>query len=416
MLVQVALAAGVGAVALVGAARLAGPDRGARAAALIAVALLWPLPWLASFWCCSQGSCSRAAPDLRARRQIAHRQLRHGARSDAHRELRRSRDPLACLGAADHGDRIGRDRPPRHLVDPARRPCARGLVEGRFGVDDGLSEGLVERGFLVADQARANYGQTLYSVLASLNLDYVDATLGGEGRRSRVAAALRDTRLARTLREAGYRTVFWPGGYRQLEPAFDGIGGPRLIPSEYQLVLLGRSLPVALAERVSGYSIARSWRSWFVTAQLAAMQPEAGGAPAFHFVHVLSPHPPFVASAEGRSETIFDASGWENKNPGGDYREGYARQVEWLRPQVLAAVDRLLAGGRPWWSYRAITAPASSRLGGPARRATGGSPRDSVGIASARATASRTAARYLAREHVPDRAPETLGADLRPGL
>jgi hypothetical protein len=59
---------------------------------------------------------------------------------------------------------------------------------------------------------------------------------------------------------------------------------------------------------------------------------------------VLSPHPPFVAAAEGRSEPIFDGSHWRQRNPGSDYRGGYAQQVQWLRPHVLAAVDRLLAG------------------------------------------------------------------------
>ena len=87
---------------------------------------------------------------------------------------------------------------------------------------------------------------------------------------------------------------------------------------------------------------------------LGSIGPVAEGPPRFSFVHLVAPHAPFVvgpkgeAVAIGASDTIMDGSFWEARNRGASYRGGYAGQAAWLQPQVLAAVDRILApGARP---------------------------------------------------------------------
>jgi hypothetical protein len=87
---------------------------------------------------------------------------------------------------------------------------------------------------------------------------------------------------------------------------------------------------------------------------LASVRGVTEGPPTFNFLHVVAPHAPFVIGANGEesvtgnADTIMDATSWNEENPGLSYRKGYAGQAIWVQPQILAAVDRILApGARP---------------------------------------------------------------------
>lgn len=228
-------------------------------------------------------------------------------------------------------------------------------LERRFAVPDVLGPGLEKRGFQVARSARANYPQTLYVLASALNLDYVQDVAGqtqvsaGEAR-----AILRANVVAGTLRDAGYETVFWPGGYHRLDPGLEEVHTATFLPTEFHLASMNLWPPVGLWRMATGRSLSAILRSRFTVKTLASLHAVEDGPPTFNFLHVVAPHAPFVLGANGETvhtgnaDTIMDGMHWVGANPGLSYRNGYAGQAAWVQPQVLAAVDRILApGSRP---------------------------------------------------------------------
>ncbi len=228
-------------------------------------------------------------------------------------------------------------------------------LERRYGVEDVLGPGLEKRGFQVARAARANFPQTLYVVASTLNLDYVQTTQGRpEVSREEANALLGANIVATTFRNAGYRTVFWPGGYHRLDPGLDRVQTASFLPTEFHLKSMSRWPPVGIWSMVTGRSLSAIIRHRFSVQTLSSIRGVSGGPPVFNFLHVVAPHPPYVigatgeVAAAGNADTIVDGSVWAEANPGVSYRDGYAGQATWLQPQVLAAVDRILTpGARP---------------------------------------------------------------------
>lgn len=228
-------------------------------------------------------------------------------------------------------------------------------LERRFGIRDVLGPGLEERGFQVAKGARANFPQTLYVLASTLGLDYVPAIAGrAEVSREDVQALLGRNAVAASFREAGYRTVYWPGGFHRLDPGLQHRFTASFLPTEFHLSTIHKWPPVGIWRMATGRSFSAELRHRFLVRTLSSVRAVREGPPSFHFLHVVAPHAPFVvgpggeAVATGNADTVKEGAVWSEANPGVSYREGYAGQATWLQPQVLAAVDRILApGARP---------------------------------------------------------------------
>jgi hypothetical protein len=228
-------------------------------------------------------------------------------------------------------------------------------LERRFGVGDVLGPGLAKRGFQVARASRANYPQTLDVLASTLNLDYVQSVAGRtEVSREEATAFLGANVVASSFRNAGYRTVFWPGGYHRVDPGLDSTHTTTFLPTEYHLWSMNRWPPVGIWRMVTGRSLSAIIRRRYTVRTLASVRGVTEGPPTFNFLHVVAPHAPFVIGANGEesvtgnADTIMDATSWNEENPGLSYRKGYAGQAIWVQPQILAAVDRILApGARP---------------------------------------------------------------------
>ena len=108
------------------------------------------------------------------------------------------------------------------LTLPEQPPDIYYLVLDGYGRGDFLAEEfdfdnsamldfLGEQGFYVAERSRANYPMTLVSVASSLNYEYLDKLLGtqfgGFPDRSFARALVRDSRVVKLLRRAGYKII-----------------------------------------------------------------------------------------------------------------------------------------------------------------------------------------------------------------
>ena len=214
---------------------------------------------------------------------------------------------------------------------------------------------LEEQGFFVAEQARANYGQTLFSLASTLELDYLDDLVARVGRDARdrepVIEALHGSFLLRTLRARGYRIVAFETGYRgtELREADLYLAPEEPGLSEFQHAALDLTPLGAFARRapeLDGFERHRR-RIRFALRELPRLARLPG--PKFVFAHLLAPHPPFVfhadgsPAASGRGFRFQDGSHYLETSTREAYVEGYRGQAAFLAQEVERAVRALLA-------------------------------------------------------------------------
>jgi len=232
----------------------------------------------------------------------------------------------------------------------------RDVLRDLYDFDSGpFLRALEEQGFFVAERARANYGQTLFSLASTLELDYLDALaarVGPDARdREPVIETLQGSFLLRTLRERGYAIVAFETGYRGTELRDADV---HLVPeepglSEFQHAALDLTPLGMLADRapeLDGFERHRR-RIRFVLRELPKLARMPG--PKFVFAHLIAPHPPFVfhadgsPAASGRGFRFQDGSHYLETSTREAYVEGYRGQAAFLAREVQRAIRALLA-------------------------------------------------------------------------
>jgi hypothetical protein len=190
------------------------------------------------------------------------------------------------------------------------------VLEEIFGFDNSAFLDLLEeRGFVIAENAYANYSRTFLSVAAVLQMDYPaesgpDAlTLADDDRVDRAAfyAAIRgESTVAETLREAGYRYVQAPAGTwggSDCSGAEDLCVEP--ISESGAGVVLGE-VEWALLQMTPAGSVLEGLGHTFDDAasdpvhSVQEINRQGWGDPVFAFIHMMHPHPPFPFDADCR--------------------------------------------------------------------------------------------------------------------
>ncbi len=233
------------------------------------------------------------------------------------------------------------------------------VLREQYGIDSGLAAELRTRGFRVANQARANYAQTALSFAATLNMEPLDALLvdadPSSTNRRPLMALIRNNRVVRALRAAGYRIVEYPSEYSITHLAApDDVRGTWFVPDEYEYSLLGHTpvLAIARALGLQQHRVAHEAHRYAVSGVFDSLEDgDRAPGPTFHYAHIVAPHPPFVFAADGsyrvsRSRNFFgDGATWQKyaARYKESYEEGYAAQSAYVDRRLLAALDAILA-------------------------------------------------------------------------
>jgi hypothetical protein len=231
-----------------------------------------------------------------------------------------------------------------------------------FQLRNELPAQLEERGFYVAESAHSNYSQTALSFAATLNMDWIphllsDADAGSQWRRP-LTQLIDNNRIVDTLRRAGYRIISYPGEYAVTHlDNDDATRHPWVYFTELEYTLLSGTV-LDKATRLLGFDekgltevVRRNHVRWTLT---DLRQGHDGEAPAFVYVHLVVPHPPFLFRPDGSYRpsslkcTIFDGSHWRTlaEGTGETYVEGYRDSVEYLDDMLIQAVDGIFASSR----------------------------------------------------------------------
>jgi hypothetical protein len=217
---------------------------------------------------------------------------------------------------------------------------------------------LEQRGFDVSSRSRSNYMSTQLTLPSMFNLnllsdlklpDVTDRLYGPA-----LNASLVDNEAFRILREGGYRIGAVSPGYegvalRKADSFFDG---GQL--SELETILIANSAALPAIEVAAPTALQDQLRArirWNLNPDnwLPQMESTAAGQPFFLFVHVPSPHPPYVFYRDGsprQDRVIFfvDRTPFVQRTQESidSTAEAYVGQLTYVDTMAIAAIDKVL--------------------------------------------------------------------------
>ncbi|MCI0554613.1 MAG: hypothetical protein L0287_26995 [Anaerolineae bacterium] len=229
------------------------------------------------------------------------------------------------------------------------------LLQEAYGYDNSaFIEGLRARGFYVAECSQANYVRTEISVSSSLNMSYLqdlDSSFTPDSIKRRILWDSLEHNAARYNLEAmGYKTVAFATGFAWSEwddadvfftpPPFSaGMTEFETLFMRTTLARYAQDLGWVDADAITGQNFRDRTLLVFDSMDDIARTPE----PTFAYIHVISPHPPFVFGPNG--EHTHPADFWNEKRqyPADLYAKGYQNQLTFLNKKVLEAMDTLIS-------------------------------------------------------------------------
>jgi len=215
---------------------------------------------------------------------------------------------------------------------------------------------LESRGFFIASKSYANYGFTYHSLASSLNFTYLDEVARDVGSTSLnqepLHRMIRENRAMAFLKSQGYRlicfsTSFGPGEIKNVDRSL----GFKESTSEFRSALLGLTPLPLFFDLGAGGSQYGAHRAHILDAFRVLGESSLLEGPFFFFVHLLSPHPPFVFGPDGEPvEPGYPYSTLDgDRMPGAgvaaipDYLVRYRAQLEFINKKIIEAIDAILS-------------------------------------------------------------------------
>jgi hypothetical protein len=228
------------------------------------------------------------------------------------------------------------------------------LLKAAYGYDNsGFISDLEAMGFYVAECSASNYPRTEASLSTSLNMDYLpeltDEIPPDTWSRIPMWRLIRNSAVSEKLQAAGYKTVAFATGYPWSElNNSDVFLQPHSLFGQlnsFETLLVHTSWARALEDNdvidITAEDAARfRERTLFTLDTLPTLAKMSG--PKFVFVHIVSPHPPFVLGPDGP----LDAASYLNENAkytSQSFAKGYVEQVAAINERMEAAVEQIIA-------------------------------------------------------------------------
>jgi len=212
------------------------------------------------------------------------------------------------------------------------------------GVDNDLPEWLEGQGFTVARQGRANYGRTVMSLAATLNLTYLDdlaARMGPDSNDSNpLNDMLQDHAVGRFFQGQGYRYVHIGSWFAPTKTNSIADENPVLSSqSDFGTLLDDTTLGPTVDELMGvkappTHHLLHRAAALFDWNELDRVSGEPG--PKFVLGHVLLPHEPYVFKANGEYSELSEEDSKYSA-------AGEAAQMAYTNDHIRELVGKLLA-------------------------------------------------------------------------
>lgn len=213
-----------------------------------------------------------------------------------------------------------------------------------YGYDNSrFANYLASKGFYVASESNSNYPSTHLALASSLNMRYLEEE---EKVDSILFEMIGNNEVSRLLEGAGYRYIFISGGWNP--KAVSGYTDEYLVyrsNSLFKKTAFIESLITTTAltavRRLTGDFFAPYNRAERLHAFEAASTIPDIEEPTFTYIHIMSPHPPFIFDREGNSpkRNVFEEVGsiWQAKNV-----ERYVDQLIFINKKAESLIDAIL--------------------------------------------------------------------------
>ena len=208
---------------------------------------------------------------------------------------------------------------------------------------------LENRGFVIPEQGRSPYSNSISNMASALNLDYLNnfANVLGENSQNTlmVTQVLADNRASHFLEALGYQYIHI-GSDHTTYPGENPTISPIAAPDSMSYVWLRASILRAFGGEFGFNDAASDERfrqSVFLAFDRLKATPEIPG-PKFVFFHTLIPHDPFVFGAQGEKVTFLDPTGTRH-----DTQDGipfYVAQLQFSSQLLLESIDEILANSK----------------------------------------------------------------------
>ena len=232
------------------------------------------------------------------------------------------------------------------------------LLQRAYGFDNSefISE-LEKRDFFVAKCSQSNYVRTEISLGSSLNMQYLqdlsNTFTPDSIKRELLWDALKHSAVRYNFENLGYETVNYETGFAWLDITD---GDHFMTPPPFSSGMTefeGLFLRTTLAryaqdfgwvdpDYLMGVEFRDRFRYIFNTVGDIAKIP----APTYSYIHVISPHPPFVFDPQGNPTYPPDFWNAQRMYPANLYQKGYLNQLQFLNKNVLQAVDTIMANSK----------------------------------------------------------------------
>ncbi len=227
------------------------------------------------------------------------------------------------------------------------------VLKKAYGYDNSsFLNDLNKMGFHVAQCSTSNYMWTRLSISSTLNMGYLqDNPLYTAATDKDVITEdlIKHSLVRRTLESIGYKTIAFATGF-----PFNEITDSDLYlepPSSMEDVrefdaLLAQTTLLRVFQDFGYIQINQTAsarfrdRTLFALSEFDDLAHIAG--PKFVYIHIITPHPPFVFGPNGESTNPKDFVSTEAQYTDTTYSDGYVNQVKFISGQIVQSIQKLL--------------------------------------------------------------------------
>lgn len=234
------------------------------------------------------------------------------------------------------------------------------MLDAIHGYDNSKFVGELEtRGFSIADNSRSNYIRTILSLGSSLNMQYLDTIseeMGDSYLWWPLMGTISQNQVRQFLGAQGYLSVSIANGwdFTSLEVADVLVKPYPIFLNKFEELyfqstnLSTLSFLNKLGVSIPAYDTHR--RTVLFEFEKISDISEDVSSPKFVFVHIISPHAPFIFDKDGSSLTpsypFTFADDRYFLSPPSKYRSGYLAQLEYINQKTLEAIDAILENSK----------------------------------------------------------------------
>src|SRR3989338_4954614 len=206
--------------------------------------------------------------------------------------------------------------------------------------DSGVVEALRSLGFSVNKNAYSNYYFTSASLGATLNMRYMHEDWGFNDASSKedyLMQHFKHNEVMERFKYEGYDVIsnkFF--GYNSYQNNKNSIYKSGVFADGFIALLVKISMLRVIEEQLMNGLLADAMRQDILSILANLKLFDIPNRPTFIFIHVLSPHRPFIFNADGSKPKIFE-SDWGRLA----YMKGYIEQVRFIGTQVIEIANSL---------------------------------------------------------------------------